>query len=263
MTKSIQSYYSNAVIIIICLLLTLTRHHHSAIINGRILFTDYVINQSLVSAMVIDNSKIERVQIGLTNCSFLNTVDAQASVPLSSSTTSIMNSIDANFNYTFNSFELQSNYFSVTKLNDLFCNENVNISVLTHTTYDCDEYQNKNLNSNSIPVKQIICLSTSLNQIVSIIKSFLQSYNYTYYSVIYSNINQISSKYLDYYQNLANNLVYKLSVNSFILDFIHSISNPGLLDNLTNSKATSKHLVRVFFFLKNNFFFLSSNYPTV
>jgi hypothetical protein len=237
MIKNIENYYFNIIIIIICLSLT----HQNGII-----FTDYAYNNQ-------SSYQIKRVQINLTNCSYLNVVDinTQLIIPLTASTTSIINSLNSNYNYTINSFEFQSNYFSFSRLNELFCNQiiiNSSIAsnkrvISTHTTFDCDEYViNTNINSNIIPDKQIICLSTSVNQIFSVVKSFLENYNFIYYSIIYSNINLKNYKYLDYYTNLANNLVYKLAFSSFKLDFIITINNTLLFDKLTNSKATGNFI---------------------
>ena len=238
MAKYIEKYYFNIIIIIIYL--SFTRQ------NG-IIFSDY--------ASYLPSNQIKRVQINLTNCSYLNTVDInnQSIVPLSASTTSIINSINLNFNYSINSFEFQSNYFSISRLDDLFCNKIINDNsipskrvISTHTTFDCDEYIfKKTFNSNIIPDKQIICLSTSVNQIVSVVQSFLENYSFTYYSIIYTNINFKNFKYLDHYTNLAHNLVYKLAFSSFKLDFIISIDNNFLLDKLTNSKATGTNLKKL------------------
>jgi hypothetical protein len=228
--------------------------------NTAVLFTDSLINQTLLQQSSINITK--RVQIDLINCSYTDfTVNfgIKSIIPTSSSTLSVINSIKANLNYSLNSFELKTNYFSSIQLNYLFSDDTssspaTNRVIFTHTSFDCDEYFVNNVNSfnnSNIPIQQIICLSTSINQIVAVLKSFFNTYKYTYYSIIYSDINEINLQYLDYYKNFAKNLVYKLSLNSFKLDFTISINNPFVFDKLKNSQAKSK----IFFSSKTTFCF--------
>ena len=247
LTKNVQRYF--AIIVLISLSKSLI---HSIMNNNNngILFTDYSINESFLQIFSASLNQTKRVQVDLTNCSYLNVfknvLTLQTVIPVSSSDASVVNLVNSNNNYSLNSIELISNYFSAIKLSELFCTANLSSItnsrvVSTHTSFDCDDNTlNTNTSSTSnIPIKKIICLSASINQIVSVIKSFLTEYNYKYYSIVYSNVNEDNFQLLDYYKNLAKSLVYKLSINSFKLDFKISISNPFLFDKLVNAQATS------------------------
>lgn len=236
-----------------------------------ILFTDYIYNstnsaatnQTVLNLSGLNYNQTNRVEINSNNCSYLltnkiststNTIVTTANSISISSLIIYVKTININNFYLQNSFESKSVYFTSLQVIDLFCNFNNTFAlnspsrvIFTHTSFDCDDYlTNTNVSSNNINIpNQVICLSPSVNQLASVLISFLNNFKYTHYSIIYSDISNL--QYLQYYKQLALNLNYKLNLNSFQLDFSTSINDAYLFQKLKSTKSKGKILT--FFFL--------------
>ena len=185
----------------------------------------------------------------LSNTSALNRFESDNYCAyLAQATASLLKQILNNPGYAANAFESKKNFFSCQQILELFCNPTVaNKYVVTHSVFDCLDYLSP-LSSGSYMVdpanstyanwNKIVTLGPSTFQLSSVLANFLTKYSITHYAVVYASATTGSGVQFDlvYYQQLAANLIYKLSVqSSFYLDFSFSLYDQRVNSSLANN----------------------------
>jgi hypothetical protein len=167
---------------------------------------------------------------------------------LNQTTGSLLTQVLRNANYAANSFEAKHGFFSCEQVLELFCNPGVaNKFVATHSVFDCLDfvqpvqspfglYQPDDTRSNNNATK-IVTLAPTAFQLTAVLAAFMNRFTINTYAIVYAVSSVPGSMQTDlmFYQQLAANLAYKLSVSSaFTLGFSYSLSDPRIATALSD-----------------------------
>jgi hypothetical protein len=177
---------------------------------------------------------------------------------LNQTTVSLLTQILKNADYEANSFESKRSYFSCKQMLELFCNPSVTDKFFaTHTIFDCLDYLEPagSVSAAFLPdvvpsggvsaypnATKIVTLAPSTFQLSTVLSSFLARYSIYSYAIVYSTSANSNKKYdMLYYQQLASNLAYKLSIGSaFSLSFSYSLDDTDTIRRALDTQKINR-----------------------